>query len=348
MRHWSVPRAIPGRVERVFVDQGDFVHKGQIIATLEDTDIRREFERAQAGLDAARPNEQAARAAVQGRRATEWETQRDWQREKRLVESGAVSQEEVDQYKEQYTTAASAVRAAQADVLAAQHEVASAEAEVRFEQFSLSETRIFTYVSGVITNLPKRPGDAIVPGEPVAPVADPSLTMVDAYVDQRFSGKISAGQPAMVVLRGRGDEPLRGRVYRVSPKADPATEEMTVEVSFPLPAKLLEIGQWADVYIRVGEAKHALAVPNTAVMPMRNKRMVFVVGFNRKVRPVRVRVIASSPRLPIVAVKGNLAAGELVVVKPMMIKPGERVSVAQVPAPGLLSSNRQRAPVAMP
>lgn len=330
----NIGAKIPGRIQRVFVDQSDFARKGQIVAELEDTDIRRQLEDAQARVEAARAKEEAARAEVQARHATEWQTQRAWEREKHLVATGAVSQEEADQYEQQYETAASTVRAAEAEVVAAQRQVAAAEADVRLQEFNLSETKIFTYVSGVVVNRPKRPADAIVPGESVVTIADPNLTMVDAFVDQRFSGQISVGQPATVILRGRENEPFRGRVYRVSPQADPATEEMTVEISFSLSPKLLEIGQWADAYVQVGEAKNSLVVPSSSVMPMGNGRMVLVAGKDNRVRQVRVEVVASSPRQPLVAVKGDLKPGDQVLVKPMGIQPGERVRLAQSSVPG--------------
>jgi len=323
---------IAGRINRVFVDQGDFVHKGQLIATLEDTDIRRQIQLSQAQLQAARAAIQAKRATEEAKRATEWQTQRAWEREKHLVATGAVSQEEADSYEEQYRTAGSAVRAAVADVGAAQREAEAAKADVQFQEFNLSETKIFTYLPGVVVNRPKRPGDAIVPGEPVVTVADPRVTMVDAFVDQRFSGKLHAGQPATVIVRGRDSQPFQGYVLRISPQADAGTEEMTVEVAFPLPPKELQIGQWADVYIEVGKAKDAIVVPNAAIMQMGNKHFVLAVGTDRKVERVEVEPIASSPRSPLVAVQGDLKPGEQVILKPMGLKPGEKVR-AQAASP---------------
>ena len=323
----GISAKIPGRIERVFVDQSDFVHKGQLIATLEDIDIQRELQRAQARLAAAYATEQAARATEQAKRAAEWQTQRAWEREKHLVATGAVSQEEADSYEEQYRTAASAVEAALADVGAAAREVEAVKADVQLQEFNLSETKIFTYLPGVVVNLPKRPGDAIVPGEPVVTVADPRVTMVDAFVDQRFSGRLHAGQPATVIVRGRDNQPFQGHVYRISPQADPGTEEMTVEVTFPLPPKQLQIGQWADVYIDVGNVKNATVVPSAAIMQVANKHFVFAVGKDQQVKQVEVEPVASSPRSPLVAVQGDLKPGEQVVLKPMSLKPGEKVSV---------------------
>ncbi|MDE3179072.1 MAG: biotin/lipoyl-binding protein, partial [Acidobacteriota bacterium] len=167
----TVGAKIPGRIARVFVDQGDFVHQGQIVAELEDTDILRDVQQAEARLAAARAEELAARATLEARRATQWQTGRDWWREKHLVATGAVSQEEADEYKESNLTAISAVGAAEAEVGAAESEISSAEAAVRLQRFILSETKIFSYMSGVVIDLPKRPGDAIVAGEPVVTVA---------------------------------------------------------------------------------------------------------------------------------------------------------------------------------
>jgi multidrug resistance efflux pump len=189
----TIGAKIPGRIERVLVNEGDFVHAGQVVATLEDTDIRQVLQRSEDRVESARMAEQAAvateqaaratersvRAMEQSRRASEYQAGRAWEREKHLVATGAVSQEEADQYQERERTAASAVGAAEADigaahaqvdaaaakVQAAHSEIDATEAEVRLQQFNLSQTKIFTYVNGIVTDRPKRSGDAIVSGE---------------------------------------------------------------------------------------------------------------------------------------------------------------------------------------
>lgn len=353
----AVGAKIPGRIERMLVNEGDFVRSGQVIATLEDTDLRQVLERSQARVEAARMTEQASRSMVQAaqaaaqaagataqsRRATKYQAERAWEREKHLVATGAVSQEEADQYEERDRTAASAVGAADADIGAAQaqiqaasakvqaahSETAAAEAEVRLQQFNLSQTKIFTYVSGVVTDRPKRSGDAIVPGETVLSVADPKVTLIEAYFDQRLAGQINAGQKATVIVRGKAKDQISGRVYRVRPQADPAAEEMTVEVSFPMLPAELQIGQWADVYVEVSHTKNALLVPKTAVMTMGDGRYVLVADASNRVRRVNVESLASSPRSQLIAVSGDLKPGEWVLTQPMGIPPGKKVHPTQ-------------------
>jgi len=349
----AVGAKVPGRIERMLVDEGDFVRSGQVVATLEDTDMRQALQRSQADVEAAlmteqaarateqsaRATVQAARATSQARAATKFQTERAWEREKHLVATGAVSQEEADQYEERDRTAAGAVGAAEADIGAAQaqveaagakvqaahSEIAAKDAEVRLQQFNLSQTKIFTYVNGVVTDRPKRSGDAIVPGETVLTVADPKVTLIEAYLDQRLAGNISAGQAATVILRGRAKEPIPGVVYRIRPQADPAAEEMTVEISFPLPPAQLRLGQWADIYVQVSQTKNALLVPKSAVMTMGDGRYVLVADANSRVRRVDVEPVASSPRSQVMAIAGNLKSGEWVLTQPMGIPPGKKV-----------------------
>jgi len=353
----TIGAKIPGRIQYVLVDEGDVVHSGQVVATLEDTDIREVLDRSEARLQEARLTEQAARATeqstragalsaeavAQSRGATKYQVGRAWEREKHLVATGAVSQEEADQYEERDRTAGSALHAAEAELgaakaqieaagaktQAAHSEIAAADAEVRLQRFNLSQTRVFTYVNGIVTDRPKRAGDAIVPGETVLTVADPKVTLVEAYVDQHFAGDIKAGQAATVILRGRADRQIAGRVYRVRPQADPAAEEMTVEIVFPLPPAELQIGQWADAYVQVSRQLNALVVPKSAVTTMGDGRYVLVMDANKKTRRVDVQSLASSPRSQVMAVAGNLRPGDWVLTQPMGVKPGRTIRPIQ-------------------
>ncbi|MBX9584541.1 MAG: efflux RND transporter periplasmic adaptor subunit [Gemmataceae bacterium] len=294
---------ITGRVERVLVDEGDVVRPGDLIAVLEDADLRHQVDRAKARLEAAK--------------ASARQTKQTWDRMRAIVARGAASHDELDVAEEKYRVAESMVRVE--------------EAEVRYHEFKLSETKVTSSVSGVVTRRWVDPGDAVVSGQPVVTVADTGTVWVAANVDQRFAGKVRKGQPATVVLRGRPDTPFRGEVARVNPQADPVTEELLVEVAFPLPPEEFRSGQWAEVYIEVGTASNALVVPKAAVLPFGNDRFVFVAGPDGTVRRVKVTPGATSPRLPVVAVAGELKAGDRVVLKPVGLKDGEAVRVLPSP-----------------
>lgn len=156
-------------------------------------------------------------------------------------------------------------------------------------------------------------------------IADIRLIYVDTYIDQSFTGKIHKGEPASVILRGRENQPLTGYILRIRPQADAATEEMVAETAFSIPSDQFQLGQWANVYIQVGEVKEALVVPQTALMSMGNDMFIWVVDANDKLRRERVTVSARSPRKPMVAVAGNLHSGDRVVIMPMGLQQGKTV-----------------------
>jgi len=301
----NIAAKITGRVDHVFVDEGDGVSKNQIVATLDQAGLRHQVEVAQARLDAARVGAD--------------ERQREWIREKQLVASGSVGVEEAQQYRERNAVAQSAVRVAAAELGKATYE--------------LSLARIPSLSDGIVTQRWVVPGASVVAGQPMFTVADTHLIYVDTFVDQDVAGRIRKGEAATVILRGREHQPLRGKVLRIRPRADAATEEAVAEVSFSLPAEQFQLGQWANVYIRTGVAKDALVVPQMALMPMGHDLFVWVVGADHTLRRVRVTVTARSPRSSKVAVAGDdLHAGDRVVLMPMGLRPGEAVRPKPVKA----------------
>ncbi len=294
----NIAAKITGRVDHVFVEEGDSVSKNQIVATLDQAGLRHQVEVAQARLDAARVSAE--------------ERQREWTREKQLVASGSVGVEEAQQYRERNAVAQSAVRVAAAELGNATYE--------------LSLAQIPSLSDGIVTQRWVVPGASVVAGQPMFTIADTHLIYVDTFVDQDVAGRIRKGETATVILRGREHQPLPGQVLRIRPRADAATEETVVEVSFSIPADQFQLGQWANVYIRTAVAKDALVVPQMALMPMGNDLFVWVVGADHALRRVRVTVTARSPRSSKVAVAGDdLHAGDRVVLMPMGLRPGEAV-----------------------
>jgi RND family efflux transporter MFP subunit len=308
----SISSKITGRVEQVFVVEGDTVQAGQVIATLDQTDLLRQIE--------------AAGARLAGAKETMQENKRETDRRNSLVAKGWLSREEGQQYQARHAVAMSAIDAAQAELGSA--------------SYNLTLAQIPALSGGIVTKRWAVPGVSVVAGQPMFIVADTSLIYVRTYIDQNLTGKISKGRAASVILRGREDQPLVGHVHRIDPQADAGTEEMVAEVAFTIPNDKFLLGQWANVYIQAGEAKDALVVPRTALMPMENKTFVFVVDPNDKIRQEPVTVLASSPRTPIVAVAGHLTPGERVVLMPMGLKAGETVRPA--------SAQQDQAPMRMP
>jgi RND family efflux transporter MFP subunit len=307
----NVGSKINGRIEKMLVQENDFVEKDQIVAVLEDTDLRRQVDIARADLEVAR--------------ASDWEAKRVWERDVKLLPSHSISKENAED--------------ADAHQRVTKMTVLAKEAQLAYQEFKLTETKIPTVVSGLVAKRWVEAGATVVAGQPVVAVAETNLILVNANVDQRFTGKVQKDQAVTVILRGRTTEPFRGYVYRVYPQADAVTEEMLVQVAFPLPPLELQTGQWAEVYIEVDEGNNSLVVPKEAVITVGNDQFVFAVGEDGRARRVKVQLGATSPRLAVVAVTGELRAGEQVILMPTGIKGGQRVRVKK--SPGTMSPGQE-------
>lgn len=294
----NIAAQITDRVQSVATDQGDLVHKGEILATLDPTGWRRKLAAAEARLAVAQ--------------AVALERRREWVREMGLVKTGAASVQDAQQYTERLQVSVAQERAARA--------------QLRVRRYQLSLTRIPALLGGIVTRRWVVPGASVVPGETMFTVADTRLIYVRAHFDQDFSGQVRAGETATVLLRGRQNQPLHGTVLRIDPEADAATEESVAEVAFRTPPKDFELGQWANVFIRVAVVKDALLVPAQAILWMAGRSFVDAVDRHDVVHRVAVRILAQSPREPLVAVAGPLRVSERVLLMPMGVKPGERVS----------------------
>jgi HlyD family secretion protein len=295
----KISSKITGRVENVFVNEGDLIRQDQIVATLDQTDLRRQVDKAQAQLALAQE--------------TADQLQRDSNRRQILLaeNSPGISPEIAQQFENRYVVAQKAIQAAEADLASA--------------KYNLSLAQIPSLTSGIVIKRWVHPGESVIPGQVMFTVADTSLIYVSANLDQNFAGKLRKGQPAIVILRGRENQLLAGYVLRISPQANAATEETVAQAAFTVPPEDFQLGQWANVYIQVGEAKDALLVPRAALMPMDERMFVFVVGADDVLRREPVDVLADSPRRPIVAVAGNLRPQERVVLMPMGLAAGDTV-----------------------
>jgi len=295
----NIASKIVGRVEQVYADEGDLVQKGQILATLDQNDLHHQLESARARLAGA---EEMAR-----------ELQIESNRRQTLLAQGqfATTVEQAQQYARNYVVAQRAAETAAHDLQVA--------------EYNLSLAQIPSLVSGLVIKRTVNLGASVVPGQQMFIVADTGLIYVNANVDQNFTGKLRKGLPATVILRGRENQPLPGHVFRISPQANAGTEETVPEVAFTIPPEEFQLGQWANVYIQVGEAKDALLVPRTALMTMGQKTFVFVVGADDVLRREPVTVLAESPRESMVAVAGNLRPRERIALMPTGLTAGETV-----------------------
>jgi HlyD family secretion protein len=237
----DVAAAVTGKIKAVYVDEGDTVSAGQIIAELEADDLASRLWNAQARVrlreaelqrlqNGARPEErQRAKAQVEEMEANLVLAQKDFSRRERLTDKGAISVQAMDETRSS-KAAAEARRAIQQfgldlilapprqeDVSIAEAQIAVARAEVAEAMANLHKTRVRSPIGGTILRRYRLPGETVsdqVP-MPIVRIGDTRNLRVRAEVDETDIAQVSVGERAYVTADAYGTRRFSGSVVRV-------------------------------------------------------------------------------------------------------------------------------------
>ena len=283
----SLGFTVSGRITSVSVHEGDRVERGQVLATLDTTEIEARRAQARAQVDSARallreletgsrPEEVAqARAAVLSAREKVADAERDLDRTRRLFEGGAVSKEAQDKAAlsvelDRSTQAQAAElrrlleKGARVERIEAQRaQLAQAEAAVRALDSTLAEMTIHAPFAGVITVRHREPGEIVAPGAAVVTLTDRADRWVRIYVPENRLGAIDLGRPASITADTYAERVYPGEVSYIASEAEftpknVQTTEERVKLVYAVkvrvtgdPAYDLRPGLAADVRVQV-------------------------------------------------------------------------------------------------
>jgi len=311
----KVGSRVSGLLRKLHFNIGDLVKAGDLIAELDDRDLRARVEQAEAELQAvearlalirrgARDEEVAqARMAVQDAVATRALAETQLRRQTDLLERGLVPQNDVDVAVKNFDTAAAKLRAAQEQLALAERkflpeDLQVAEAQVRqargaleFARSQLSYTRIAAPITGIIASVSTQEGEAIAAGfqaPTFVTLVDLTRLQADAFVDETDIGKVAPGQSAVLTVDAFPDREFRGKVTAILPKASIQQNVVYYDSVIQLePADgLLRPDMTANVTILVGERRGALVVPNQAIKREDGKKVVYVLDGGKPERRV--------------------------------------------------------------
>jgi HlyD family secretion protein len=313
---------VTASVTRLYVDQGDSVKRGQLVATLDDRDLAAKRAGSVQAQETARRNVGAAQAAVAKAEAELDLARTKHRRDQDLLRSGYISPSAMDSSAATLRSAEANLQNAKAALAARDSETGTVAQEAAYAGAVLSHTRIAAPMDGIIIERLVETGSTVVAGTPIFRMVDPATLWVAARIDESVVGRVSIGLPASI--RMRTGETVTGKVARISRQADAATRELEVTVAFDSPLARFAIDQEADVAITAGEEK-GLVVPLTALVQNSPKQGVLVVrDGHTRFQPVQTGA-ADGAR---VIVRQGLAPGERVVAQPQGVKSGMRVRPA--------------------
>ncbi|MDZ4405460.1 HlyD family efflux transporter periplasmic adaptor subunit [Prosthecobacter sp.] len=251
----TVSARIQERLAEVLVDQGDKVKAGQLLARLDDAEIKQQVAIAEATLAAARQTAERVSADLARSEAVLAQARLDHKRLMGLLASNAVSQMDTDKAVEALHVAEADLKRSNAAIAEAQGQVLVAEKTLLYRKEQMAFTQIHAPYDGLIIRRDRDPGDMLVPGGALMEIISLDEIWVSAWVDETAISKVAAGQMARIVFRSESDKNYPGMVSRIGRETDRETREFLVDVRVNELPKNWTIGQRAEVYIQTEQAR---------------------------------------------------------------------------------------------
>lgn len=281
-----VSSELSGRLHRVPVEEGDRIHKGQVLAQLENEDYAARVSEAQATLsqrqaellrtiNGARLQERrAAEANVQAAKAVLENTRREAERRKNLADREMISHDEAERYQRAYQVAqAEFERASEEfslidadarveDRRRAEAAVATAQAQLAEARAYLEKTFIRSPLDGVVLRKLRHTGENVSTqfDSPIVTLADDSSLRVRLDIDETDVARVHLGQPAFVTAEAYGDTKFTGHIIRIGEilgrknvRTDEPNERVDTKILETLmqldPGQTLPIGLRVDAFV---------------------------------------------------------------------------------------------------
>ena len=306
----TVSSKVTGKVVEVLIEEGMKVKEGQVVARLDDTNVK-------ASLDVARAQLESARAALDETRAQLKQANQEFQRITELAKQHIASQSDLD-------LAESNAKSLQAHLAQQEVDVTVADRNVAMWQQQMDDMIIRAPFDGVVTTKDAQPGEMISPVSAgggftrtgIGTVVDMRSLEIEIDVNESYINRVEPGQPVVSTLDAYPDWKIPCKVIAIIPTADRQKSTVKVRVGFDqLDPRILPEMSVKVAFRETGggtvTAIRAVLIPKSAVQSQDGRDVVFVVHDGRAERRA-VTVIDTQGDDSVLS--AGVSAGESVVV----------------------------------
>lgn len=303
----DVGAQVSGEVKRLYVEVGDQVKEGDLIAQIDQVTQKNNLSNQQASLEqsvAAIQSAQAeslsrqaslksAQADLNSRQSELKQAQSDFIRLKELVAIDAISQQEYDTQATRVETAKSAVANARAAIDNARAAIATTEANINSQQAALrksqtnvntaqedlSYTTIRAPMAGTIVSVTTEQGTTVNANQSaptIVTLADLSTVRINAQISEADVINVQANMPVYFNIIGNPDQNYDAVLKAIEPAPESISDTSSTDaaiyyvgyIEVPNTERRFRIDMTAQVYIVINQAKNALLIPSAALQPI--------------------------------------------------------------------------------
>lgn len=277
-------------IDRILVQEGDRVRKGQLLATMHNERMAAELAAAKARVatqkavverleNGTRPEDiRKARADVAAAQARVVDAERTYQRTLRLYKNKAASKQAVDDAEAALHTARADLKVAEEalalavegprieDIEEAKAKLRAEEAQLALAQEIYKDTQLYAPADGIIRNRILEPGDMATPAKPVLTMALTNPLWVRAYAPESALGKLALGMKAEVSTDSYPGKTYRGWIGYISPTAEFTPKNVET------PELRTRLVYQVRVYVCNPQDELRLGMPATVTIPLDQPR----------------------------------------------------------------------------
>jgi membrane fusion protein, multidrug efflux system len=225
-----------GTLLTLAVAEGSRVKAGQVLASVDATEVSTRLAERAAMLESAR--------------ASLAQAERTHANNQRLADQQFISATALDQSRAALDTARAQERAARA-------QLDTVRAQSR-------DNRVVAPIAGIVAKRHAVAGEQVAAGQNVVTIVDLSTLELAGTVGTHEVSQLAPGVPVQLKVEGV-EAPVAGEIARIAPAAEPGTRSIGVTVSLPNPKEVLRAGQYALATVELPDAQQRLTVPATAL-----------------------------------------------------------------------------------
>lgn len=303
---------IGGEITEIYVEEGDQVEAGQILAKIDDQELKNNLDSAQSAVEEAEiavkkaeiskeiseNNLRESRAALNEAQSNYSQWKSDYERDKKLYQKDAIAEAKFEQTKTQFekagaqlermkAAAASAeksVEIADLDIENSREKLKKAENELENARLKLKDTELRSPITAKVLRDFAEEGEVTGVGQPLFEIAQPERLEVKVQMGMKDLNKLKVGTKALISSPVLKQKNLEAEISEIASTADPKSR--TTEVTINLKEKNLNLtdGSFVSAALVAESYEDVLIIPEKAIFEYQNEAHVYLIEEGKALR----------------------------------------------------------------